>query len=90
MDGAKKMPDLMSSHHNPGVRSTVLDQRNTADLGQAGVSNAGPTDIGIACCGPAHSSSFPSCHVQTGQGYHHVIDWQGRPGQELIITFEKL
>ena len=83
MDCAKQVAHFMSSHNNPRICSTVFDQRNAADLGKPCVSNAGTTDIGIACCRSAHSSSFPSCHVQAGQGYHHVVDWQGRPGQEI-------
>ena len=84
MDGTEQVADFMSGHHNPGIGSAVLDESNAADLGEASVANTGTTDICVSCRGSAHPSSLPSGHVQPGQGYHHVVDWQGRPRQEII------
>ena len=83
MDGTKQVADFMRGHHNPGIGSAVLDESNAADLGEASVANTGTADVCVACRGSAHPSSLPSGHVQPGEGYHHVVDWQGRPGQEI-------
>ena len=80
MDGTQQGAEFMSGHPQPRIGSAVLDESNAADLGEASVANTGTTDICVSCRGSAHPSSLPSGHVQPGQGYHHVVDWQGRPG----------
>ena len=83
VNSPKQVADLMGGHHNARICSAVFDQGDAADLRETGVADTCTTDVGITCCRSAHPSSLPSCHVQSGQGNHHVVDWQGRPRKEI-------
>ena len=85
VDGPEQVADLVGSNHNARVGSAVLDKGNAADLRETCVANTCSTNIGVPCRRPAHPSPLPSRHVKAGQGYHHVVDWQRRPEQNIYI-----
>ena len=88
MNSAQQVSNLVSSHYDTRVSSTVLHQSNTVDLGQSLVHHARSSNISEPCRALPASSSTGAAHVQTSEGHHQVEDWE--PGLSAVEILSHL